>query len=280
MTDHLDETIDRLTDETPDGHLLAALDAVERSRSGDAPPAAAVMARIRASRSPLDGPAWSWARSLRLFMLLLGRQSRVVPWQVVPWQVVPATLALMAFAGLGARFFAVGWGATVVSHAFCSMVLAGVLLSVTMAFGDSRADMISSATPLGTGAVTLVRLVFILACDVVFGLMVTAVMGAQGYGTFGVLLVGWLSPLLLVAGVGAMLAIRFSSGVGFGVGLLLIIAIRLDPFGFASLADASRSGAAQSSEQLVLAVAGLVVCAATVAFAGRLSGARMAATTV
>lgn len=103
MTDHLDETIDRLTDETPDGRLLAALDAVERSRSGDAPPAAAVMARIRASRSPLDGPAWSWARSLRLFMLLLGRQSRVVPWQVVP-----ATLALMAFAGLGARFFAVG----------------------------------------------------------------------------------------------------------------------------------------------------------------------------
>ena len=235
MTDHLDETIDRLTDETPDGHLLAALDAVERSHSGDAPPAAAVMARIRASRSPLDGPAWSWARSLRLFMLLLGRQS----------------LALMAFAGLGARFFAVGWGATVVSHAFCSMVLAGVLLSVTMALGDSRADMISSATPLGTGAVTLVRLVFILACDVMFGLMVTTVMGAQGYGTFGVLLVGWLSPLLLVAGVGAMLAIRFSSGVGFGVGLLLIIAIRLNPFGFASLADASRSGAAQSSGQLV-----------------------------
>ncbi|WP_240625741.1 hypothetical protein [Bifidobacterium breve] len=149
-----------------------------------------------------------------------------------------------------------------------------------MAFGDSRADMISSATPLGTGAVTLVRLVFILACDVVFGLMVTAVMSAQGYGTFGVLLVGWLSPLLLVAGVGAMLAIRFSTGVGFGVGLLLIIAIRLDPFGFAGLVDASRSGAAQSSEQLVLAVAGLVVCAATVAFAGRLSGARMAATTV
>ena len=246
MTDHLDETIDRLTDETPDGHLLAALDAVERSHSGDAPPAAAVMARIRASRSPLDGPAWSWARSLRLFMLLLGRQSRVVPWQVVP-----ATLALMAFAGLGARFFAVGWGATVVSHAFCSMVLAGVLLSVTMALGDSRADMISSATPLGTGAVTLVRLVFILACDVMFGLMVTTVMGAQGYGTFGVLLVGWLSPLLLVAGVGAMLAIRFSSGVGFGVGLLLIIAIRLNPFGFASLADASRSGAAQSSGQLL-----------------------------
>lgn len=275
MTDHLDETIDRLTDETPDGRLLAALDAVERSRSGDAPPAAAVMARIRASRSPLDGPAWSWARSLRLFMLLLGRQSRVVPWQVVP-----ATLALMAFAGFGARFFAVGWGATVVSHAFCSMVLAGVLLSVTMAFGDSRADMISSATPLGTGAVTLVRLVFILACDVVFGLMVTAVMGAQGYGTFGVLLVGWLSPLLLVAGVGAMLAIRFSSGVGFGVGLLLIIAIRLNPFGFASLADASRSGAAQSSGQLGLAVAGLMACVAAVALAGRLSGARMAAATV
>ncbi|WP_258926692.1 hypothetical protein [Bifidobacterium breve] len=255
--------------------MLAALDAVERSHSGDAPPAAAVMARIRASRSPLDGPAWSWARSLRLFMLLLGRQSRVVPWQVVP-----ATLALMAFAGLGARFFAVGWGATVVSHAFCSMVLAGVLLSVTMALGDSRADMISSATPLGTGAVTLVRLVFILACDVMFGLMVTTVMGAQGYGTFGVLLVGWLSPLLLVAGVGAMLAIRFSSGVGFGVGLLLIIAIRLNPFGFASLADASRSGAAQSSGQLGLAVAGLMACVAAVALAGRLSGARMAAATV
>ena len=48
MTDHIDETTDRLTDETPDGHLLAALDAVERSHSGDAPPAAAVMARIRA----------------------------------------------------------------------------------------------------------------------------------------------------------------------------------------------------------------------------------------
>lgn len=195
------------------------------------------MARIRASRSPLDGPAWSWARSLRLFMLLLGRQSRVVPWQVAP-----ATLALMAFAGLGARFFAVGWGATVVSRAFCSMVLAGVLLSVTMAFGDSRADMISSATPLGTGAVTLVRLVFILACDVVFGLMVTAVMGAQGYGTFGVLLVGWLSPLLLVAGVGAMLAIRFSTGVGFGVGLLLVAVIRTDLLGLTGLPAAGWIG--------------------------------------
>lgn len=275
MTDHLDETIDRLTDETPDGRLLAALDAVERSRSGDAPPAAAVMARIRASRSPLDGPAWSWARSLRLFMLLLGRQSRVVPWQVVP-----ATLALMAFAGFGARFFAVGWGATVVSRAFCSMVLAGVLLSVTMAFGDSRADMISSATPLGSGAVTLVRLVFILACDVVFGLMVTAVMGAQGYGTFGVLLVGWLSPLLLVAGVGAMLAIRFSTGVGFGVGLLLVAVIRTDLLGLTGLPAAGWIDMTRPFGQPLLAVTGLMACAAAVAFSGRLSEARMAAAAV
>lgn len=275
MTDHLDETIDRLTDETPDGRLLAALDAVERSRSGDAPPAAAVMARIRASRSPLDGPAWSWARSLRLFMLLLGRQSRVVPWQVVP-----ATLALMAFAGFGARFFAVGWGATVVSRAFCSMVLAGVLLSVTMAFGDSRADMISSATPLGTGAVTLVRLVFILACDVVFGLMVTAVMGAQGYGTFGVLLVGWLSPLLLVAGVGAMLAIRFSTGVGFGVGLLLVAVIRTDLLGLTGLPAAGWIDMTRPFGQPLLAVTGLMACTAAVAFSGRLSEARMAAAAV
>mgnify|MGYP000491407397 CR=1 FL=1 len=275
MTDHLDETIDRLTDETPDGHLLAALDAVERSHSGDAPPAAAVMARIRASRSPLDGPAWSWARSLRLFMLLLGRQSRVVPWQVVP-----ATLALMAFAGLG--------GAVLRGRLGCDGRVPCVLLDGAGRRVVERDDGVRGfpcghdlvGHPVGYGAVTLVRLVFILACDVVFGLMVTAVMGAQGYGTFGVLLVGWLSPLLLVAGVGAMLAIRFSTGVGFGVGLLLIIAIRLDPFGFAGLVDASRSGAAQSSEQLVLAVAGLVVCAATVAFAGRLSGARMAATTV
>lgn len=275
MTDHIDETTDRLTGGTPDGRLLAALDAVERSRSEDAPPAAAVMARIRASRSPLDGPAWSWARSLRLFMLLLGRQSRVVPWQVVP-----ATLALMAFAGLGARFFAVGWGATVVSRAFCSMVLAGVLLSVTMAFGDSRADMISSATPLGTGAVTLVRLVFILACDVVFGLMVTAVMGAQGYGTFGVLLVGWLSPLLLVAGVGAMLAIRFSTGVGFGVGLLLVAVIRTDLLGLTGLPAAGWIDMTRPFGQPLLAVTGLMACAAAVAFSGRLSEVRMAAAAV
>lgn len=275
MTDHIDETTDRLTGGTPDGRLLAALDVVERSRSEDAPPAAAVMARIRASRSPLDGPAWSWARSLRLFMLLLGRQSRVVPWQVVP-----ATLALMAFAGLGARFFAVGWGATVVSRAFCSMVLAGVLLSVTMAFGDSRADMISSATPLGTGAVTLVRLVFILACDVVFGLMVTAVMGAQGYGTFGVLLVGWLSPLLLVAGVGAMLAIRFSTGVGFGVGLLLVAVIRTDLLGLTGLPAAGWIDMTRPFGQPLLAVTGLMACAAAVAFSGRLSEVRMAAAAV
>ncbi|MEQ6142498.1 hypothetical protein [Bifidobacterium breve] len=275
MTDHIDETTDRLTGGTPDGRLLAALDAVERSRSEDAPPAAAVMARIRASRSPLDGPAWSWARSLRLFMLLLGRQSRVVPWQVVP-----ATLALMAFAGLGARFFAVGWGATVVSRVFCSMVLAGVLLSVTMAFGDSRADMISSATPLGTGAVTLVRLVFILACDVVFGLMVTAVMGAQGYGTFGVLLVGWLSPLLLVAGVGAMLAIRFSTGVGFGVGLLLVAVIRTDLLGLTGLPAAGWIDMTRPFGQPLLAVTGLMACAAAVAFSGRLSEVRMAAAAV
>lgn len=275
MTDHIDETTDRLTGGTPDGRLLAALDAVERSRSEDAPPAAAVMARIRASRSPLDGPAWSWARSLRLFMLLLGRQSRVVPWQVVP-----ATLALMAFAGLGARFFAVGWGATVVSRAFCSMVLAGVLLSVTMAFGDSRADMISSATPLGTGAVTLVRLVFILACDVMFGLMVTAVMGAQGYGTFGVLLVGWLSPLLLVAGVGAMLAIRFSTGVGFGVGLLLVAVIRTDLLGLTGLPAAGWIDMTRPFGQPLLAVTGLMACAAAVAFSGRLSEVRMAAAAV
>ena len=275
MTDHIDETTDRLTGGTPDGRLLAALDAVERSRSEDAPPAAAVMARIRASRSPLDGPAWSWARSLRLFMLLLGRQSRVVPWQVVP-----ATLALMAFAGLGARFFAVGWGATVVSRAFCSMVLAGVLLSVTMAFGDSRADMISSATPLGTGAVTLVRLVFILACDVVFGLMVTAVMGAQWYGTFGVLLVGWLSPLLLVAGVGAMLAIRFSTGVGFGVGLLLVAVIRTDLLGLTGLPAAGWIDMTRPFGQPLLAVTGLMACAAAVAFSGQLSEARMAAAAV
>ncbi|PJM72944.1 hypothetical protein CS006_06710 [Bifidobacterium primatium] len=275
MTDHLDETTSRLTDDEADERLLAALAAVERSRSGGVPPVAAVMARIRASRSPLDGPAWSWTRSLRLFMLLLGRQMKVVPWQVVP-----ATLALMAFSGLGARFFAVGWGVTVVSRAFCSMVLAGVLLSVTMAFGDSRADMISSATPLGPGAVTLVRLVFVLACDVVFGLLVTVVMGAQGYGMFGVLLVGWLSPLLLVAGVGAMLAIRFSTGVGFGVGLLLVAVIRMDLLGLMGLPAVGWIDMTRTFGQLLLAVTGLLACTAAVAFAGRLSEARVAAAAV
>ncbi|RSX52385.1 hypothetical protein [Bifidobacterium callimiconis] len=275
MTDHIDETTGRLTDDEADERLLAALAAVERSRSGETPPVTALMARIRASRSPLDGPAWSWARSLRLFMLLLGRQTRVVPWQVVP-----ATLALMAFAGLGARFFAVGWGVTVVSRAFCSMVLAGVLLSVTMAFGDSRADMISSATPLGPGAVTLVRLAFVLACDVVFGLLVTVVMGVQDYGAFGVLLVGWLSPLLLVAGVGAMLAIRFSTGVGFGVGLLLVAVIRTDLLGLMGLPSAGWIDMTRTFGQPLLAVAGLLACAVAVAFAGRLSEARVAAAAV
>lgn len=275
MTDHIDETTGRLPDDEADERLLAALAAVERSRSGETPPVTAVMVRIRASRSPLDGPTWSWTRSLRLFMLLLGRQSKVVPWQVVP-----ATLALMAFAGLGARFFAIDWGATVVSRAFCSMVLASVLLSVTMAFGDSRADMISSATPLGPGAVTLVRLVFVLACDIVFGLLVTAVMGVQGYGAFGVLLVGWLSPLLLVAGVGAMLSIRFSTGVGFGVGLLLIAVIRTDLLGLMGLPAAGWIDMTRAFGQLLLAVTGLVMCAAAVAFAGRLAEARMTAAAV
>ena len=275
MTNHIDDTTNRMTDDSTDGRLLAALAASERARSGEVPSAASMMARIRASRSPLDEPAWSWMHSLRLFALLLGRQSKVLPWQVVP-----ATLALMAFTGLGARFFAVGWGAAVVSHAFCSMVLAGVLLSVTMAFGDSRADMISSATPLGTGAVTLVRLVFILACDVVFGLMVTAVMGAQWYGTFGVLLVGWLSPLLLVAGVGAMLAIRFSTGVGFGVGLLLVAVIRTDLLGLTGLPAAGWIDMTRPFGQPLLAVTGLMACAAAVAFSGRLSEARMAAAAV
>ena len=149
-----------------------------------------------------------------------------------------------------------------------------------MALGDSRADMISSATPLGTGAVTLVRLVFILACDVMFGLMVTTVMGAQGYGTFGVLLVGWLSPLLLVAGVGAMLAIRFSSGVGFGVGLLLVAVIRTDLLGLTGLPAAGWIDMTRPFGQPLLAVTGLMACAAAVAFSGRLSEARMAAAAV
>ena len=129
-------------------------------------------------------------------------------------------------------------------------------------------------------AVTLVRLVFILACDVVFGLMVTAVMGAQGYGTFGVLLVGWLSPLLLVAGVGAMLAIRFSTGVGFGVGLLLVAVIRTDLLGLTGLPAAGWIDMTRPFGQPLLAVTGLMACAAAVAFSGRLSEARMAAAAV
>lgn len=103
MTNHIDDTTNRMTDDSTDGRLLAALAASERARSGEVPSAASMIARIRASRSPLDEPAWSWMHSLRLFALLLGRQSKVLPWQVVP-----ATLALMAFTGLGARFFAVG----------------------------------------------------------------------------------------------------------------------------------------------------------------------------
>ena len=69
-------------------------------------------------------------------------------------------------------------------------------------------------------------------------------------------------------------------GVGFGGGLLLVAVIRTDLLGLTGLPAAGWIDMTRPFGQPLLAVTGLMACAAAVAFSGRLSEARMAAAAV
>lgn len=116
--------------------------------------------RRHISRSPsLDlGGRRAFGQSMRLTLDLAIAQARVVPWVVAP-----VALGLGALAMAAGRLLAANGGTTMALAGFSSVVLAGVVLTVTMAMACRSTDEITLTTPLRPQVVVLARLLLVLA---------------------------------------------------------------------------------------------------------------------
>ncbi len=212
------------TDEGAPGDVVLreVLARAEAEQAGEVPSFEQVKADIARQAEPMAGRRWAFVHSARLAGALALAQLRVVPGLVAPVMVVVAVAAVLA------ALFAAGvpgssGGASASRDLFATVLLAGVALTVTMAVGHVGHDAVSLATPLGPQVVTLTRLALVLALDVAAGFVASVVLGSLGQGDVPAVLMGWLPPLALVAGLASLVAIWVAPWAGATCGLVLIL---------------------------------------------------------
>lgn len=190
----------------------------ESARAGEVPSFASIRDRISTAPSALDRPRWSATRSLRLTGALARAQLRIVPRLILPVALLTAILA-----GCAARFLGATQDVSSASSAFSSMLLFGVVATVTMALSSAPSDAVSLSTPLGPQVVVLARVAVVLVVDMVVGTAASGVVTATGaVGSFGAVLAGWSVALAAVAGLVTFVAIWLSPWAGVLVGVLVI----------------------------------------------------------
>jgi hypothetical protein len=188
------------------------------SEEAAAPPFEQILRRIQRAPSPVDAPRWSVGRSLRLAAALAWAQA-----QVVPWLILPVALVMVAMAIFAAQFFGVSQGGSAADTGFASIMLAGIVVTVTMALSSAKPDLIALATPLGPQVVVLARVALVLAVDALTGLAASKLVDVWGYtSSLPAVVAGWLIPVALVAGAAAFAAIWVAPWVGTVVGLALV----------------------------------------------------------
>ncbi|WP_414121405.1 hypothetical protein [Corynebacterium nuruki] len=171
------------------------------------------------TRSPLDVPRWSPAKSIRLAAALVRAQCRIVPWQIYPVSLAVAVLAVVIARALSAD----GDASTAISG-FCSLLLSGVTVTVSLALTPEREDAVAVATPLGPETVVAARLALVLAVDAAVGVVASVAVALVDPGAgIGIpqVLAGWLVPLAVVAGAVTVVSVWSIPWVGALIGLVL-----------------------------------------------------------
>lgn len=241
----------------------AALRRWEEAPERAAPGFEGVLRRVRQEPSPVAKQRWPAARSLRVAWALVRAQVRVVPWLVWPVALLAATMA-----GLAARFLGTNLGGSAEDSGFTSVMLVGVVASVTMALSASRADAIALSTPLGPQAVVLARISLVLLVDAAAGVAASVLATAAGYSAgLPELVVAWLSPFALIAAAATFATIWVAPWVGaVAAGMLIpLVAPAPDAVVFFALSGALR----EALTPLGLAVAGAALLLGAVASARR-----------
>lgn len=207
--------------------LRVALERTEAAQAGAVPPFSQVRAHLARQSEPMGHRRRSLSHSTRLAGALVLAQLRVVPGLVVPIMLVMAVAAVLAALLAAGMPGAVGTGGVMVGELasggpFVPVLLTGAALTVTMAVGRAEHDAVSLATSLGPRVVTLARLALVLGLDATAGLVASVALGAFGLGDVPALLVGWLPPLALVAGLASFVAIWAAPWAGAVCGLALV----------------------------------------------------------
>lgn len=174
--------------------------------------------RIARAPSPIDTPHWTIVRSLRL----VGALGWAQMW-VVPWLIIPVALATVTMATLAARFFAVSQGVAAINTGFASVILLGVVATVTMALSSSRPDSIALSTPLGPQAVVLARIAIVLAMDSAAGIAASILVSAGSYTAgFPYLIASWMIPVAFIAAAATFATIWVAPWAGIVAGIVLV----------------------------------------------------------
>lgn len=198
--------------------LRAALARVEASRAGSLPGFGTVWRAVTASVSPMDAPQWSLARGIRVTAALVLAQARVASWLIVPAALVSAALAVLT-----ARWLGAAQGSSAVASGFVALILAGAVVTMTMAVSRRAADSVSATTPVGPAAVLFARVTMVLIIDCLAGGAASWLATASGsVDAFGPLVMTWLAPMVLVTGLTTLLSVWAAPWVGALIGLMTI----------------------------------------------------------
>ena len=196
----------------------AALARIEASRAGSMPSFETIRSAVTASASPMDAPRWTLARSIRVTAALVLAQVRVASWLIVPAALVSAALAVLT-----ARLLGTTQGSSAVASGFAALILAGAVVTMTMAVSTRSADSAPIATPVGPAAVLFARATMVLVVDCLAGGAASWLAASSGsVAAFGPLVLTWLAPMVLVTGLTTLLSVWAAPWVGALIGLMTI----------------------------------------------------------
>lgn len=189
--------------------------------------------RAACATSPHQGQIMPALRVARWRLRLLG-----------PWFWVASVLLL----ALGAALTPIADRASLALPLVVCIPLTAVLSLAHAARTPSRGlRAVEASAPIGFAAVTAGLALAIIICDAALGVLATALVALAHWAPFAPLLIAWLGPLLLLAGLSLPIALRWGTmtammvGAGPWLALALIAALRpagLNTFAFALPYDA------------------------------------------
>lgn len=178
----------------------------------------AVWGKIEDVPSPMEASRWSIQRSLGLAPILMWAQLRVAPWLILPVALITMTLAVLA-----GRFLGITQSVATANFGFSSIILAGIVVTVTMAFSSSAPDSIALSMPVGPQTVVFARVSVVLILDIACGLAASSCLLAQGYTSSWLdIVTSWLIPLAFISAATTVITIWVAPWAGIVIGLILV----------------------------------------------------------